>query len=288
MAQNKHRKRTTRKRNKKSKNYDWLFGRPFFLALLFVALFGTGYFLKEKIAFYYAMYFNTFTHKKLKNTKKETARINRIVGDYAGKTFGIDISHYQRREDIKWDSLSIGNRTIPIKFVVLRATMGNRSSDRNFEHFWKKAKEHNLIRGAYHFYRADEDPVRQANNYLQSVKLEEGDLRPVLDIEKIPRKKSREEFVSDLKVWLKIVEEAYDEKPILYTYYHYYRDNLKGEFDDYPLWLANYNDVPVPSPDDDWDFWQFTENGIVHGINSKVDLDIYNGSLWSLKRLTID
>jgi GH25 family lysozyme M1 (1,4-beta-N-acetylmuramidase) len=25
---------------------------------------------------------------------------------------------------------------------------------------------------------------------------------------------------------------------------------LKGEFEDYPLWLANYNDVPSPSPDD--------------------------------------
>jgi lysozyme len=53
-------------------------------------------------------------------------------------------------------------------------------------------------------------------------------------------------------------------------------------------WLANYNDVPSPSPDDRWDFWQFTENGIVHGINTKVDLDIYNGNSWSLKRLTLD
>jgi lysozyme len=52
--------------------------------------------------------------------------------------------------------------------------------------------------------------------------------------------------------------------------------------------LANYNDVPSPSPDDSWDFWQFTENGIVHGINTKVDLDIYNGNSWSLKRLTLD
>lgn len=288
MMKKNPKKRTTRKKIHSKRKKNWLFRREILLAILALALLGTGFYLKDKIAFYYALYFNKFEHKKLKNSEKETARINRILGENTRNTFGIDISHYQRIEDIKWDSLSVGNRTIPIKFVVLRATMGNRSADKNYTTFWNKAKEHQLIRGAYHFYRADEDPVRQANNYLEAVKLEEGDLRPILDIEKIPKRKSREEFISDLKIWLKIVEEAYGEKPIIYTYYYYYRDNLKGEFDGYPLWLANYNDVPAPSPDDDWNFWQFTENGIVYGINSKVDVDIYNGGLWSLKKLTID
>jgi lysozyme len=128
----------------------------------------------------------------------------------------------------------------------------------------------------------------QANNYLESVKLETGDLRPVLDIERVPRRKSHEKFIEDLKVWLKIVEEKYGKKPIIYTYYHYYKDYLKGEINDYPLWLANYNDVMMPSPEDDWKMWQFTENGIVKGINTKVDLNIYNGNLWSFKSLTLD
>ena len=44
----------------------------------------------------------------------------------------------------------------------------------------------------------------------------------------------------------------------------------------------------VPSPDDPWRIWQFTEKGIVYGINTKVDVNVYNGSLWSLKRLTLD
>lgn len=170
----------------------------------------------------------------------------------------------------------------------MRATMGNRNADKHFDDFWEQAKKYELVRGAYHFYRADEDPVKQANNFLENVKLENGDLPPILDIEKIPRRKSKEKLVEDLKVWCKIVEEAYGKKPIIYTYYHYYKDYLKGEFDGYPLWLANYNDVPTPSPDDKFDFWQFTENGIVHGINTKVDLDLYNGSLWSLKNMTLD
>ncbi|MGZ5187902.1 MAG: glycoside hydrolase family 25 protein [Kaistella sp.] len=281
-------KRKITKKIHQKRRRHFLLRREILLLILAFALLGTGFYLKQKIAFYYAMYFDKFEHKKLSNTEFEEERINRIIGEYADKTFGIDISHYQRTEDIKWDSLSIGNRAIPIEFVVLRATMGNRSADRNFDEFWELAKKHKLVRGAYHFYRADEDPVRQANNFLENVKLEEGDLPPILDIEKIPRRKSNEKLIEDLKIWCRIVEEKYGEKPIIYSYYHYHKDFLKGEFDDYPLWLANYNDVLVPSPDDPWRIWQFTEKGIVYGINTKVDVNVYNGSLWSLKRLTLD
>lgn len=287
MTPKKYTKKTAKQLHKtRRKNY--FFRRKVILAILIVALIGTGFYLKQSISYYYALYFNKFTHKKLHNSEREAARIQRILTSNLDKTYGFDVSHYQNREDIKWDSLSIGNKTIPLEFVVMRATMGNRSADKHFEEFWEMAKKHNLIRGAYHFYRADEDPVIQANNFLANVKLEGGDLPPILDIEKIPKRKTNKKLIEDLKVWCKIVEDTYGEKPIIYTYYHYYKDFLKGEFEGYPLWLANYNDVPSPSPDDQWDFWQFTENGIVHGINAKVDLDIYNGNSWSLKRLTLD
>ncbi|MEY8761706.1 glycoside hydrolase family 25 protein [Chryseobacterium tongliaoense] len=287
MTQKKYTKKTA-KRVHKQRRKNYFFRRKIVLAILIIALIGTGLYLKQSISYYYALYFNKFTHKKLHNNETETLRIQKILSNNLNKTYGFDVSHYQNKEDIKWDSLSIGNKTIPLEFVVMRATMGNRNADKHFSEFWEQAKKHELVRGAYHFYRADEDPVIQANNFLANVKLESGDLPPILDIEKIPKRKTNKKLIEDLKVWCKIVEETYGEKPIIYTYYHYYKDFLKGEFDDYPLWLANYNDVPVPSPDSNWNFWQFTENGIVHGINSKVDLDLYNGSLWSLKGLTLD
>ncbi|WP_159480027.1 glycoside hydrolase family 25 protein [Chryseobacterium sp. 18068] len=287
MSPKKYTKKTAKSIHKaRRKNY--FLRRKIVLAILVIALIGTGLYLKQSISYYYALYFNKFTHKKLKNNESETLRIEKIVSNNLDKTYGFDISHYQNKEDIKWDSLSIGNKTIPLEFVVMRATMGNRNADKNFDEFWASAKEHNLIRGAYHFYRADEDPVIQANNFLDNVKLESGDMPPVLDIEKISKTKSNKKLIEDLKVWCKIVEETYGVKPIIYTYYHYYKDFLRGEFDGYPIWLANYNDIPEPSPEDQWQFWQFTENGIVHGINSKIDLNIYNGGVWSLKSLTLD
>ncbi|MEN2435926.1 GH25 family lysozyme [Weeksellaceae bacterium A-14] len=278
-------KRKPARRRKKKKTYL----KYILLAVLLLTLVGTGFYLKQKIVFYYAMHLKPkFIHKKLHNPEEETLRIDRIIADNNDKVFGFDISHYQRREDIEWDSLNIANGSIPLQFVILRATMGNRNADKHFGEFWKKSREKELIRGAYHFYRADEDPVIQASNYLANVKLERGDLPPILDIEKIPRRKSREKLVEDLKTWCRITEKAYGKRPIIYTYYHYYKDYLKGDFDGYRLWLANYNDVPAPSPEDEWTFWQFTENGIVHGINSKVDLNVYNGGIWSLKLLTLN
>lgn len=259
------------------------------IILFFIILLGgVGFYFRHSIGFYYALYFNKKEHRTLINTPYEAKRINKIIEEYSDKTFGIDISHYQRKEDIQWDSLSLANGAITIDFVVLRATMGNRGKDKNFSEFWKLAKKHEKVRGAYHFYRPDEDPVLQANNFLSKVKLESGDLPPVLDIEKIPRTISKKDLVKNLKIWCGIMEENYGKKPIIYTYYYYYKDYLRGEFEDYPIWLANYNDVSEPSTEDHWDFWQFTENGIVGGINTKVDVDIYNGSLRKLKKLTID
>lgn len=281
-------KRKTRKKLHQKRKKNYFFRREILLLVFAVILLGTGYYLKEKISFYYAMYFNKIEHKNLSNNEFETKRINKIIGDNTDKVFGFDVSHYQRKEDIVWDSLSIANKSIPLQFVILRATMGNRAADKHFDEFWELAQKNKLIRGAYHFYRADEDPVKQANNFLENVKLESGDLPPILDIEKIPKRKTNAKLKEDLKVWLKIIEKAYGKKPILYTYYYFYKDFLAEDFADYPLWLANYNDVPAPNPEDNWDFWQFSEKGIVNGIDTKVDLNVYNGGIWSLKLMTVD
>lgn len=278
--------RRNTKNKRKSKNSNYKFWIVF--AIISLLAFGfIGFRYKTTFVYYYAKYFDKKPHKTLTNNLFETKRIEKIVETYSNKTFGIDISHYQNREDIDWENLTIANGTIPLKFIVLRATMGTKSKDKHYQHYWKKAKKHQLIRGAYHFYRPNEDPVKQANNFISSVKLSEGDLIPILDIEKEPTQISNEKLIENLKIWLDIVEKEYGRKPIIYTFYHYYKDYLRGNFEDYPVWLANYNDVPEPSEEDQWKIWQFTENGIVQGIKTKVDLNIFNGSTSELKQLTI-
>lgn len=249
----------------------------FFFAILFL-IFG-AFFYRKKIHYLYSIYLKKEIGAQLSNTDFERKRMQRIIRNNTAYRFGIDLSHYQNKEDIDWGNLSIGNGSIPLKFVIIRASMGNQRKDKHFNHYWNKAKENGLVRGAYHYYRPDEDPVYQANSYLEQVKLEQGDIIPILDIEKMPSVKNKEKYISDIKIWLKIVENAYKTKPMIYTYASFYQDYLKEDFGDYPLWLANYNDVSEPS-DDDWSMWQFSEKGIVKGIKTKVDLNIYRGLMW--------
>ena len=143
-----------------------------------------------------------------------------------------------------------------------------------------------IIRGAYHYYRPNENSLEQAELFIKTVKLKKGDLPPVLDIEKLPRKQSLENLKVGLKRWLEKVESHYNVKPIIYSGDSYYTDFLEKEFRDYPFWIANYTQE-LEDIDNDWRFWQFTENAAVSGIKGNVDLNIFNGGYPELRELTI-
>jgi lysozyme len=148
------------------------------------------------------------------------------------------------------------------------------------------AKKNNFIRGAYHYYRPNENSIEQADNFIKTVKLKIGDLPPVLDIEKLPENQSIDSLKVGLRRWLKKVDQHYKVKPIIYTGERYYNDFLKDEFSEYTFWVANYNFF-VENIENDWQFWQFTEKARINGINENVDLNIYNGTPKMLEYITI-
>ncbi len=119
------------------------------------------------------------------------------------------------------------------------------------------------------------------------VKLESGDLPPVLDVESKPNNISTKEFQQNILTWLRIVEQKYHVKPIIYTYYKFKDQYLSdSRFDEYPYWIAHYY-VDQMGYQGAWKFWQHTDAGKLPGIKGYVDLDIYNGSFYSLQRMLI-
>lgn len=216
--------------------------------------------------------------------KKYDARNIFLMSKHEEKAFGIDVSHYQGR--IQWDSISTINDRFPLDFVFVRATMGERNVDREFENNWNGARGRSKIRGAYHYYRPNENSIRQADNFIRRVQLKAGDLPPVLDIEELPKRQSLSELKKGLKRWLDRVEKHYKVKPILYSGDSYYTDFLEKEFSDYVLWIANYN-FWIESPKVHWDFWQFSEKGTVNGISTPVDLNMFQDDIEVLESLCI-
>lgn len=200
---------------------------------------------------------------------------------------GIDISHYQGRIDwarLKTNALVNGN---PVSFVFIKGTEGASRLDPNFSDNFSNAREYGFLRGAYHFWSNKSSAREQAYHFLDKVRLLEGDLPPVLDIEHIPDNVDVKDFQTDVLTWLHIVEDRYHVKPIIYTYYKFKEAYLSAPvFDDYPYWIAHYY-VDKIEYKGRWKFWQHTDTGELPGIMGKVDLNVYNGSYYDLTQSTI-
>ncbi|GGK69166.1 glycosyl hydrolase [Rufibacter glacialis] len=217
----------------------------------------------------------------LRHTIEEATQTNTLTAlNPAGyEVKGLDISHHQRQVD--WKAVKAQH----IKFVFIKASEGITHQDKYFNRHWRQAKKHDVLRGAYHFFLPARDAESQARNFLKKVKLEAGDLPPVLDVE-VTNHQSDEEIRAGVQLWLDMVEEAYDLKPIIYTNYAFYEQHLAGYFDDYPLWIAHYN--PKENhllANSKWAFWQHTEHGRLEGVKGHLDLNVFNGTMEDLYNL---
>jgi len=191
----------------------------------------------------------------------------------AGSLHGIDVSHDQGK--VNWTSVAHSD----IKFVYLKATDGMTYQDPDF-----KANSDALAQindsaeriwvGAYHFFEAEDDPAKQAQNFLLSLADNNLTLAPMIDVE-ITRGVPADEIKKRLKTLLKIIEESTDCKPVLYSYGDFWKANIGEGFNEYPFWLADYDGaMTVPDGLKNLVLWQHSETGHVEGINGHVDLDI--------------
>lgn len=227
--------------------------------------------------------------------KKEPSKGDDSISNYSDfgirlpenyQIHGIDISKHQK--DIDWDAVSkMRADARKISFVFIKATEGATRADDEFCTNWEQAKEHNLLRGAYHFYRPARTPEEQATMFFSKVELEKGDLPPVVDFEHTNHR-SKADIQYGLTRFLKILEKKYQVKPIIYTNLSFYKNYIKGRFDNYPIWIACYwGEDMIKSVNCKWQFWQHSSVGKVNGIQGEVDFNVFKGSLDDLKNMCI-
>lgn len=215
----------------------------------------------------------------------EELKLQHVFRNFEEGSLGIDVSEYQGKINFPGLQLQLENHRV--EFVFIRATMGADGTDKKFRQNWDGFGNMPVKRGAYHYYRPNESSAKQAQNFIKTAKLTPGDLIPVLDIEKHSTIQSRDRLREGLKNWLRIVEEHYGVKPMIYTGDRFFWDVLHDEgFDGYPIWVANYNRVMEPETED-WVIWQFSEKGRLPGIKERIDLNILRGSIDQLQSLII-
>jgi peptidoglycan hydrolase-like protein with peptidoglycan-binding domain/GH25 family lysozyme M1 (1,4-beta-N-acetylmuramidase) len=196
---------------------------------------------------------------------------------------GVDVSNYQR--NINW----VAVKAAGYSFAFIKSSEGITFVDREFNKSYTNAKANGFIVGPYHFARVYNDPVQEADFFIKTVKsfngFQNGDLPPVLDIE-VAGGLNRAQMVKWCRTWINRVKARTGLQPILYTYLYFAKSYLDSSLSDVPLWFARYG---VNRPEDvsgwsKWTFLQFSDTGVVPGINaSAVDLNLFHGGLEVLR-----
>ena len=184
---------------------------------------------------------------------------------------GIDVSHYQG--DVDWKEVKAGG----MHFGIAKSTEGLSYVDPKFKENWDNIAAAGLYRGSYHFFVANDDPLKQAEHFINTVgSIENHHINPILDLEASIGDLTIEQYQKNVLIWLNKVEEAMGVMPIIYTDRPFGNTNLNNaEFSKYCLWLAEYGTKEATVPESwsakGWSAWQFTSHDALKGVNGNVD-----------------
>lgn len=198
---------------------------------------------------------------------------------------GLDISSHQNI--IYWPAVkAMKVNNITINFSFIKATEGINRVDKHFKKNWKITNQLGITHGAYHFFLATKNGTSQADNFISKVKLQKGDLPPVVDVEELYGV-SPILMQQRLKACLDKLEKQYQVKPIIYTYAVFYENYLGKNFNNYPLWVAHYLEPNKPRIKRNWLFWQHSDKAQISGITTFVDFNVFNGDSAAFNNILI-
>ncbi|WP_165164493.1 glycoside hydrolase family 25 protein [Corynebacterium qintianiae] len=216
-----------------------------------------------------------------------TSRTGASAQNAPGIVQGVDVAGHQRPggAPIDWRTVSGPGGQ---EFAFVKASEGEGWKNEFYDEDARAAADAGLKVGAYHYARPAENPVTQAQ-YFASV-INSGpalSLPPVLDLE-VDEGLSPTALAAWTDTFLKEVERSTGTAPMIYTYRYFWSERMDNTsaFTGYPLWLAAYQNQ-APRPVGGWDkisFWQRSDSGRIAGMNTPVDLNVFNGSSADLDR----
>ena len=192
--------------------------------------------------------------------------------DTCSHVHGIDLSHYQG--EVFWEAIGDNSK---MAYVYLKATEGGDRIDDMYEQNIELAHKYGLKVGSYDFFRPKTDLTKQLENFKTQCRPRQQDLIPMIDVE-VKQGLKTEEFCDSLLKFLDMVEDAYMQKPLVYTGTNFYNRYLAGRLNGYKLMIAQYSDnEPVLIDDNDYMLWQYTGKGHIDGIRGYVDKSRFMG-----------
>ena len=188
---------------------------------------------------------------------------------------GIDVSSHQGLID--WDKVT-ANKDIRIAYI--KATEGVTYTSPHYMANLTAARRRGLLVGSYHYLTTTSPVTEQAAHFISVAPKHTQDLIPMIDVED-RGDWSRSQLIDSLTRMAGILEEHYGHKPMIYSALEFYNLNLSPRFNHYPLYIGCYTgSAPAISWEGHYTLWQFTENGIIPGIDTYVDQCRFHPDRW--------
>ncbi|HEY1584444.1 MAG TPA: GH25 family lysozyme, partial [Polyangia bacterium] len=157
---------------------------------------------------------------------------------------GIDVSEFQGT--INWPAVKASGH----QFAFIRVSDGT-YQDPKFAANWAGAKAAGVLRGAYQFFRASDDPITIADQFLARMgTLGDGDLPPTLDVE-VTDGQSAATIRTRMEQWLAHVEQKTGRIPFIYVSPGFWPNLGSPNESHYRLWVANWQ-VTCPNTPTGW------------------------------------
>ena len=188
---------------------------------------------------------------------------------------GIDISSYQGYID--WEKVSSDKN---IRFVYIKATEGATYRSPHYAHNITQARRHGMLVGSYHYLTSTSTIDEQFENFSKFALKQVQDLIPMLDIE-TRGDWSRSQLQDSVDKFCTLAEKVYGVQPMIYSTMGFYNKNLAPRFNKHRPYIGRYsNSEPEINWEGEYTIWQYSETGIIPGIDAYVDLCRYRKDGW--------
>lgn len=188
---------------------------------------------------------------------------------------GIDISSHQG--EIDWEKVSSDK---DIRFVYIKATEGSTYRSPHYPDNITEARRSGLLVGSYHYLTTTSSIEHQFQNFSTFALRSIQDLIPMLDVE-MRGDWSRSQLIDSVAKFCQLVELHYGVKPMIYSTMGFYNKNLTPHFNKYHLYIGRYSNMePEINWEGEYTIWQYSETGIIPGIDAYVDLCRYRSDGW--------
>ncbi|MHB9949477.1 hypothetical protein CF055_10440 [Clostridium botulinum] len=174
-----------------------------------------------------------------------------------------------------------------INVVIIKATEGVEYVDPFLNQHYQGAKAQNLNIGFYHFMSEKTSPSQQAVDFWNAIKGKQFNVIPCLDIETNNMGRSSKAISDRCIEFLTKFKSLSGYDCMIYTGGYFGRDNLDSRVKKYKGWIAHYGVNTPMQTDFSVVGHQYTEDGRINGVSTRVDMNNFTDGIFIGSKNTI-